>query len=254
MNFAKKHAPFLILILILLIALNGCAPVPVRPRPMEAPEMPAFQPTVTMQEKVVSLATQTSVPPDQPTLPPTPARELMTPTAVRELMTPTPITLAGLGVETETYRDELAGLAIDYPKGWIVNAPTDEIKQTSMGYSISIRSGESPSQPKQQEGLAPGIAAMDVVIMNDTHPASLEEAVALRKEQWSSEEFPPEIVSEEYLTLSDGTPAARFLLETRNGRAGELITIIDGRMILVAGFGEMALYEPIARSVRATGE
>lgn len=227
-----------------VVALSGCFPMSSNvqvDRPMPDPAI-AINPSIQPTEKIAAMATQTSPPEAAATLPPT-----LTP--IREQLTPTPITLAGMGVATQSFTDTYAGFTFDYPTNWVLNALDPSIAQNSVGYTHSVRSPWPTVGPKQQEGFPPGTSGIDVTVLNEG-TRTLEQAVAERREAFKTDEFPPTILSEEEWVLPSGLKAVVFMLDTRMGPVANLVTVINGLPVLVTGMGELTLYEPIARSLR----
>lgn len=230
-----------LLFVVAAIALSGCFPV-LSEGQVSRPAMPGG-PTIEPTVKVAAMVTQTKT----PWLTPTPAPSA---TAYVEFEKPTPtaITLDGMGLAVATFTDEFAGFAIDYPADWNLNALDPAIAQQSIVYTTSIRSPFPTTGPKQQEGFPPGTAGIDVTIL--AGDKSLEQAIAEYKENMKNDEVPPTVLSEEEWVLPSGEKALVLMLETRIGRAANMITVINGRPIYVVGMGELAFFEPIAKSIR----
>ncbi len=256
-----KH---LLSITLLILLLSACAPSVSEPAPLPAVDLPAGAPlagTATTEVKVVEMATQTPV---EATLAPTNAA----PTAAPSLPTPTsaaaalPKTLEELGIPAATYEDKVAGLAMDYPSSWILNDLPEDIRSTSTsGYTASFRSPRPATGPKQQEGIPPDMAAIDLTVIMDG-PKTLEDAVAERRASASSNEMglPIQIVLEEEWVLRDGTKARRLLYNLgkdplggygdRDKMSTALVAIINGNMVLVNGMGDLSLFDVVAASLR----
>jgi len=235
---SKISQHFLLAAAVLL--LTGCFPVSSRIEVSRPANVEAQ--TTAPTEKVAVMATQT----------PTPAAtETSAPTATTAIEQPTPTaaSLSGLGIASTTFTDTYAGFAFDYPSDWVMTSLDPAIAQNSSVYTHSLRSPMPTRGPKQQEGIPPGASAIDVVIINEGEK-TLEEAVAERKQAYATEEMPPTVLAEEDWVLPSGLKAVRFLLDTRGGQAANMITVINGRVIMFAGMGELALFEPIAKSLR----
>lgn len=235
----SKISQFFVLA-VAVVVLSGCFPVSTRvqvdrPANVEAP-------TIASTEKVAAMVTQTPTPAATETSAPTA-------TAAIEQPTPTAPSLSGLGIANTTFTDTYAGFAFEYPSDWAMTTLDLAIAQNSSVYTHSMRSPMPTRGPKQQEGIPPGASAIDVVIINEGEK-TLEDAVAARKQAYATEEMPPTIIAEEAWVLPSGLKAVRFLLDTRSGQVANMITVINGREILFAGMGELALFEPIAKSLR----
>ena len=257
--------PLLCLTLFLLL-LTACAPVASQPMPLPAVDVPpvgadgAAPPAVATQEKIVEMATQT---PEEATLPATaaaPTTDLNQPTSTSTSVA-LPKTLEELGLPVATYEDKVAGLALDYPANWEINALPDDVKQDSMAYTASLRSPHADRGPKQQEGIPPDMGAIDLTVINNG-PKTLEQAVAERRAATTTNEagLTIQTVAEEEWVLREGLLAHRFLYNLgkdpiggygdRDKMSTELVTIINGKMVLVSGMGDLSLFSAIVSSLR----
>lgn len=252
----------LLTIILLILLLTACAPVPPQTMVLPANEGPAApgMEITTPQVKVVEMATLTSVPTTLPTMvaEPTIDPNVPTPTGVPVAL---PQTLEELGIPATTYEDKVAGLAIDYPATWEINALPEDIRIASKGYTASLRSPYPDRGPKQQEGIPPDMAAIDLTVIADG-PTTLEQAIAERRAATTTNEFglTIQIALEEEWVLRDGTVAHRFLYNLgkdplggygdRDKLTSELVTIINGKMVLVSGMGDLSLFNVVAASLR----
>jgi hypothetical protein len=249
----------------LVLILSACQPAGVTLQPGPAVDGPAVEistPTTFVPEvKEVEMVTQT---PAVPTARP----DAGLPTADPNQPTPTstpvglPKTLEELGVPATTYQDTVTGLAFEYPASWIINPMSDEDKKTAVVYSVSLRSKIVQRGPKQQEGVPPDMAAIDVTVIKNG-PKTYEQAVIERRASATNSESgrPVIIAQEEEWTLTGGLPAHRFLFNlgkdpvndpnAPDRMASELVTMINGQMILVSGMGDQSLFDVIAGSLRA---
>lgn len=205
----------------------------------------------TPEVKVVEMVTQTSTPVTGADLP-SPTR--------------TPVLLHGslsdMGLPVATYTDTVSGLAFDYPAGWKLTDVPDEDKKNAVIYSITLRSMEATSASKQQDGIPPGMTAIDVTVFKQG-AKTLEQAINERRASATTTESgqPVIIALEDEWVLPDGLQAHYFLfnLGPDNASAGggtgdrmssELVTIINGKMVLVSGLGDQSLFNVIAASLR----
>lgn len=171
-----------------------------------------------------------------------------------------PKTLEELGIPYITYTDSFAGLAIEYPTGWIITDMSDDVKKDAWAYTVSVRSGEPEAVFKSQNLEDASIASIDITIfIQDVK--TLEQAIDERRAQLQQSESgqPVVIQSEEDWTLRSGLKARRFLINlgntgegTRDQLVSELVTIIRGKMVLVTGMGDLSLFNGIAVSLRET--
>ncbi len=163
-------------------------------------------------------------------------------------------TLQEMGYTVSTYTDKVGGLVFDYPSGWILNDLSEEQKQNAMIYTITLRSMQVTPTPKQQEGLPEGMTAIDISI-NKNGPKTLGQAVDERRAAAANPDSgsPAKITVDEEWPLRGGLPAHRILMTVGPGQhVTEVITMIQGHMVLVSGQGDQALFNAIAASLRAT--
>lgn len=246
----------------LTILLSGCSiayrSVEVPPTPIagsEPPGAPADTP-IPGATKVVSMVTDTPA-------------ATYTPTAYvpRSASSPTPYVitqngkpLSEWGIDYTTFRDSVTGFEFDYPAGWVINDLSDAQKKDAYVYTVSLHSNTPTAGPKQQDSIPPGMTAIDVTIFKEG-PKTLEQAVNERRAAILQPESgqPPVITREEEWTLPGGLPAHRFLLNTGpevlnvpgpDRMVSVLVTMIQGRMVLVTGQGDMSLFNGIASSLR----
>jgi hypothetical protein len=163
-------------------------------------------------------------------------------------------TLQEMGYTVSTYTDTVSGLAFDYPAGWILNDLSEEQKQNAMIYTVTLRSMQVTPTPKQQEGLPEGMTAIDISI-NKNGPKTLGQAVDERRAAAATPDngTPAKITVDEDWPLRGGLPAHRLMMTVGPGqRVTEVITMIQGHMVLVSGQGDQALFNAIAASLRET--
>ena len=250
---------FLIFLFFTMI-LAGCMPVAVSRRVSavqvkQVPPVSGSEATPGAEVKVAQMATQTPVKATRPVAQPTRVPDRPTQTGTSPVM---PKTLAELGYQVETYRDAYAKLAFDYPADWKITFPDEAGKQSAVIYTISLRSGEAPAEPKQQEGVPEWMTAIDVTVFKNG-PATLEQAIADRRASATTGESGQTIITQadEDWVLSGGLKAHRFLYDlgspapnTRDTLASELVTMIKGRMVLVNGYGDQSMFHIIAATIR----
>jgi hypothetical protein len=162
--------------------------------------------------------------------------------------------LQELGYPVSTYTDKVSGLAFDYPTGWMLTDLSEEQKQNATIYSITLRSMQVTPTPKQQEGLPAGMTAIDIGIQKNG-PKTLGQAVDERRAAAANPDngAPAKITVDEDWTLAGGLPAHRLMLTVGPGQhVTEVITMIQGQMVLVSGQGDQALINAIAASLRET--
>ncbi|MFN2114396.1 MAG: hypothetical protein ACK2T6_01700 [Anaerolineae bacterium] len=142
---------------------------------------------------------------------------------------------------TLTYEDPTIGYAIDYPETWSIDSFSGSI--------VTLLSVEP--EETSRGGLLPGDARIDIVPdLQEAGETTLPQLVALTREAGRE-------ISREDWELDGGIPAVRLHLATTASPTGEalmLLTVIDGRGIRVQGFGDLTLFDAIARSLRPAGQ
>jgi hypothetical protein len=225
-----RKSAVLLLFIMLSMLLNGCMVVTqsreVQSGPMVVEEIIAA--TQEMEERVVTMV---------PAATRTPTPEGAVEPAVRGAP-PTAATLAELGLQAANYTDPYARLVLDYPAAWRVTAPVSP--ELSTGYSTTFT---DPSSPPDR------LNKVDLTVVQD-RPYTIESAVADRKSAMASDDFPPTILVEEEWQLAGGLNGTYIVAEGRGERFSQLITAVDGRMILLTGLGDPDLIRAIAATLR----
>lgn len=226
-------------------ALLAACTAPATPQPAQ-PAEPATVPATLP-------ATATLPPaPDQPVTPTaiaTPQAEaLAASTPVGETASPTETVAAEPGwlADAQTYRDEVVGFELRYPAGWDLIDVAPEVKQTSMGYAVTLN-----SWPRQEGsgGIPEGGTKIDIVVQKSA-PASPIDAAAIRRDELAQDPANPTVSNESTLTLGVGLPATRWEVEGQMGRTVEIVTATNGYTVLFSGMGDFALVEEIVRTMQ----
>lgn len=191
-------------------------------------------PTATPNSTIPTAAAPTLV---APTLPaPTP-----------KVVSPTAVPTFNLG-ETKTYRDAEAGFEFDYPATWNMTPVSDEAKKNSIIYSATLYSWKPTGGGS--EGIPPGGTKLDVGVYKNGAP-SPEAALELRKQELANASDQT-ILSEQSWTLPSGLKATRLQVKSHFGESSELITAINGNLILLGGVGDYELLDAVGRTLRPT--
>jgi len=195
-----------------------------------------------------------------PTLTPTIAQPVETVLPTSEtLSTPEP-TLAPVQAEPSptkenppaaamlTYTDDVVGFSLDYPAGWFIDASAAANAQQSFAYSIGIATWDLRNPPtpsgKGQNALPEGGTKIDVGVTKQS--MTLEEAVA----QQSQNESGSPILARKDVTLANGLAGVILDFEGFAGPIRTLITVLNGNVIYVSGYGNLEPFEAIALSLR----
>ena len=147
-----------------------------------------------------------------------------------------------------TYTDEFAEFSLDYPTNWFLESSALIHVQESVGYNISIASWDilNPPTPtgKDLNTLPPGGTKIDVAVLKQS--MTLEEAVA----QQGQNEMGNPILARKDVTLANGLPGVIIDMEGFAGLTRTLITVLNGNVIYVSGYGNLEPFETIALTLR----
>jgi LysM repeat protein len=269
----SRHFVLPALALIAAVAA-ACAPLPAlpaptAPAPTAAPATTIVEPTATVApvDLFTPVATEAMTPTMSPLLIPTAVVTLTAPaiaTIAPQPGTATPVlepsaaitpTQAGDASAPErvvdTYRDEVGGFEIDYPEGWALTDVTPQIKQESLGYSVTITSWQ-PQEPGTQ-GIPEGGSKVDIGVTKGLGEEA-EAAATSRRAEIAASDPGSRIVFEEPWDLPGGLTGTHWTIETSSGEtAEELVTAINGNRVVVSGLGNPALFEGIASTLRPAG-
>lgn len=234
-----------LLLALLILALAGCAPG--TPAALSATPTPASLPTLpeavaTMEPVLPPTPAPTEPPGNAP--PPTPA-PTDTPAGPRVLEGPGP-----LEGPTQTLFNRTTALSVDLPANWIINDISQQVEVTRM-YTITMHSPLQPRGPKQQEGLLPGEAKIDMLVDPTEQPMSYNEAVVYWRASITGGEFPAKILDEKMGQLPSGLPATRWMVQSDRGETvvWTLVEVEDSIVIFV-GMGELTVTDQITATAR----
>ncbi len=255
-------------LLVLAALLAACAPIPGLPAPTGEPVtatataapaasvVPAGGAPVAGGLPVTPTLAMTATPASAGAATGAPAGETTTPEPAASPVVTAAATIAkplegGPAPALSTYRDDAAGFEIDYPAAWSVVDVTPGIKQQSAGYSITFMSW-TPQEPGGQ-GIPEGGSKIDVGVARGA-AASPEAAVATRRQEIAQADPAARITFEEPWELTGGLAGTRWTIQPAGGETvNELVTAIGGNLIVVSGYGEAALFEQIAMTLRPVG-
>src|SRR5215208_407394 len=136
-----------------------------------------------------------------------------------------------------TYTDDVAGFSIDYPARWFIDASATANAEQAFAYSVGISTWNlhDPATPpgKGQNGIPEGGTKIDVGVTKQA--MTLEEAIA---QQMNNESGSP-IIAREDVSLANGLPAVILNFEGPFGMIRTLITVLNGNIIFVSGYGNL---------------
>ncbi len=161
---------------------------------------------------------------------------------------PSPTTEMTPGITMATYTDESAGFSLDYPAGWFIDASAAANADQAFAYSVGIATWDLHNPPtpsgKGQNGIPEGGTKIDVGVTRQS--MTLEEAVAQQRQNENSSP----ILAQKDVTLAGGLPGVILDMEGFAGLTRTLITILNGNVIYVSGYGNLEKFEAIALGLR----
>lgn len=173
--------------------------------------------------------------------PSTPMIQLTTPPVEAAPTLPPPATAVPLPFEPATYRDDANGVEFDYPSDWSLD-PNSVIGSRATQAQLL-------SPGTTAETLAEGGSRLSIVVYDWDPKGDLGAYVAQRRSAWDASGF--KVMNGSMTTLADGRPASDFFIETPDGSLSYfLLTPVGDRYLQLAGEGDLALIEAIARTLR----
>jgi len=147
--------------------------------------------------------------------------------------------------ESQTYFDETAGFALEYPAGWTV----EEALVGERGSQVLLLS----SPDIADLAILPEGATRVSVTVNQWDPKNdLAAFVANRKAAWEASGFT--ILEEEPVKLDLGLDAVRFVTQTPDGLTSAwLVAAVGEQYVTLAGEGDLALVQEMMRYLRPMG-
>ncbi|MEX1019117.1 MAG: hypothetical protein WDZ49_05630 [Litorilinea sp.] len=201
---------------------------------------PATAPTAVTPPTVPAVIQATTAPP-APTVAPT----VISPTQPTTAPTPEPMPEVvredtQLSFTPATYRDDRAGIALDYPSAWTLD-PSSQ---------VGVRGGQALllSPGTTAETLAEGGTRISLVTYLWDPKNDLDAWVAQRKIAWGASGST--ITREEVWQLPDGRAAYIFILLIAEQPTFTLLTTVGDDYLQISGDGDLELVEEIARTLR----
>jgi hypothetical protein len=143
--------------------------------------------------------------------------------------------------DAQTYINEEAGFAFEYPTGWTFDEVVVGPRGTQIQFLSTPDLAEVAPLPEGETRLTATIYQWDP--KND-----LDAYVKNRKNAWSASGF---TVSEEQpLTLELGLPAVLFTIQTPESQTVFLITALEDQYLELAGEGNIELVKQIVQRLR----
>jgi hypothetical protein len=231
---------FAFIIFVSVMLLATCSAPGTTPAPVET-EMPALpisspQPTNTRPSPALpgtcargKCAPGASVDPAQDRPAPAPTETAPSPK------------LPAASFESETYINEEAGFALDYPAGWTVNEIVIGPRGTQVQFLSSPEIAELAVLPE-------GETRVNATIYQWDPKNDLAAYVAKWKTAWEASGFT--ILEEEQLVLEQGLPAVKITVQTTEANVVFLVTALADRYLVLGGEGNMDLVQEIVQRLR----
>jgi hypothetical protein len=210
----KRMRLFAFVIFVCVMLLATCSAPQPTPAPveMEVPTLPTASPQLTSTE-----------------LPPTPTEAAPNPK------------LAAASFESQTYINEAAGFALDYPTSWTINEVVVGPRGTQVQFLSSPDIAELATVPE-------GATRVNATIYQWDPKNDLDAFVGNQKTVWESSGFT--ILEEEELVLELGLQAVRFTMQTPEANVVFLVTALGDQYLVLSGEGDLELVKEIVQRVR----
>ena len=209
--------------LLMMTLLSACAGAPANTT------LEPVQTDIPVQTEAPALPTDTAAP------------AVPSDTAQAPAEPPTNPKLPAASFDAETYINEEAGFALDYPAGWTVNEMVVGSRGTQVQFLSSPELAEAATVPE-------GATRVTAMIYDWDPKNDLAAYLANQKSAWEASGFT--VIEEEELILDLGLPAVRLTVQTPDVPVVFLITALRDRYLVLSGEGDMALVNEIVGRVR----
>ena len=176
-----------------------------------------------------------STPTDLPATEPVPASTEVLPT---EAASPK---LPAASFEPETYFNEEAGFALEYPAGWTVQEMVIGSRGTQVQFLSAPELAEAATLPE-------GATRVSATLYEWEPRNDLAAYVANMKSAWEASGFT--VLSEEERILELGLPAVQFTLQTPEVQTVYLIAALGDKYLVLSGEGDLELVKEMIDRVR----
>ena len=149
--------------------------------------------------------------------------------------------LPAASFESETYVNEEAGFALDYPAGWTVNEIVIGPRGTQVQFLSSPEIAELAALPE-------GETRVNATIYQWDPKNDLAAYVAKWKTAWEASGFT--ILEEEQLVLEQGLPTVKITVQTTEANVVFLVTALEDRYLVLSGEGNKDLVQEIVQRPR----
>jgi hypothetical protein len=149
--------------------------------------------------------------------------------------------LPAASFESQTYINEPAGFALDYPAGWTVKEVAVGPRGTQVQFLSSPEIAEMATLPE-------GATRVNATIYQWDPKNDLAAFVANQKTAWEASGFT--VLQEEQLILELGLPAVRFTVQTPEANVVFLVAALEDQYLVLSGEGNLDLVTEIVQRVR----
>lgn len=143
--------------------------------------------------------------------------------------------------DAQTYVNETAGFALDYPSGWTVKEMVIGERGTQIQFLSTSEIADLATLPE-------GATRVSATIYQWDPKKDLAAYIDHWKTAWEGSGF--KILDEKQLTLELGLPATEFTIQTPESTAVFLVTALEDQYLVVSGEGDLDLVREIVRRVR----
>jgi hypothetical protein len=143
--------------------------------------------------------------------------------------------------ESQTYVNEQAGFALDYPAGWTVNELVVGLRGTQVQFLSSPEIVDVAVLPQ-------GATRLHATIYQWDPKNGLAAFAANQKSAWEASGF--SILDEEPLVLELGLPAVKFTVQTPEANVVFLVAALEDQYLVLSGEGNLDLVKEIMQRVR----
>jgi len=149
--------------------------------------------------------------------------------------------LPATSFEAQTYINDEAGFALDYPAGWTVNEVAVGSRGTQVQFLSSPEIAELATVPE-------GATRVNATLYQWDPKNDLTAFVANQKTAWEASGFT--ILDEEQLVLELGLPAVKFTVQTAEANVVFLVAALEDQYLVLSGEGDLDLVNEIIQRVR----
>jgi hypothetical protein len=143
--------------------------------------------------------------------------------------------------EAETYVNEDAGFALDYPVGWTVTEQVIGSRGKQIQFLSAPELAEAATVPEDA-------VRLNAVLYQWDPQNDLAAFVANQKSAWETSGFT--ILEEEERVMELGLPAVQFTVETPDAQVVYLIAALRDQYLVLSGEGDLALVKEIVGRLR----